>query len=107
MKARPVILYTVLRLLMFLVPFGLMMLLPIFQEYYWLAAIFAALIGASLSVIFLRRPLAAATAGLPAKGERRARRAPGAADAETEDAILDTDADAETDADTATDTDRL
>ncbi len=91
MKARPAILYSVLRLLMFLVPFGLMMLLPIFQEFYWLAAIFAALIGVSLSVIFLRRPLAAATAGLPARGEGRHRHTPGAADAdaETEDAILD------------------
>ncbi|MFT4306188.1 MAG: DUF4229 domain-containing protein [Microbacterium sp.] len=90
MRARPAILYTVLRLLFFLVPFGVMLLLPIFQEFYWLAGIFAALIGASLSVIFLRKPLEAATAGLPAKGaSRRARRSSAAADAETEDAIVD------------------
>jgi hypothetical protein len=44
--------YTVLRLLAFLVPFGLLMLLPIMQQYYWLAAIFAALIGLSLSMLF-------------------------------------------------------
>jgi hypothetical protein len=61
--------YTVLRLLAFLVPFGLLMLLPIMREYYWLAAIFAALIGLSLSVLFLRRPLDEMTAGI---AERRA-----------------------------------
>ena len=36
---------------------GILMLLPILREYYWLAAIFAALIGLSLSLLFLRRPL--------------------------------------------------
>ncbi|WP_460775877.1 DUF4229 domain-containing protein [Microbacterium sp. GXF7504] len=86
MKARPAIVYSVLRLLVFLVPFGLMMLVPILREFYWLSAIFAALIGLSLSIIFLRRPLAEATAGLPAK---RMPREPGAQDAATEDAALD------------------
>ncbi len=57
MKARSALVYSVLRLLAFLVPFGILMLLPIFREYYWLAAIFAALIGLSLSLLFLRRPL--------------------------------------------------
>ncbi|MDQ1130657.1 DUF4229 domain-containing protein [Microbacterium sp. SORGH_AS_0888] len=91
MKARPAIVYSVLRLLAFLVPFGLMMLLPIFHQFIWLAAIFAALIGLSLSVIFLRRPLAEATAGLPASGPRGA--AHGAEDAASEDAIVDASAD--------------
>lgn len=107
MKARPAIVYSVLRLLFFAVPFGLMMLLPIFQEFYWLAAIFAALIGVSLSVIFLRRPLAEATSGLAERpARRRRRRAPGAEDAETEDAAVDA-AEAEAAADAAADPDAV
>jgi len=50
--------YTVLRLAFFLVPFGLMMLMPVFQDLWWLAAIFAAVIGLSLSILLLRKPLA-------------------------------------------------
>ena len=69
MKARSALVYTVLRLLAFLVPFGILMLFPIMREYYWLAAIFAALIGLSLSVLFLRKPLDDISAGL---AERRA-----------------------------------
>lgn len=88
MKARPAIVYSVLRLLAFIVPFGLMMLLPIFHQFIWLAAIFAALIGLSLSVIFLRRPLAEATAGLPAASGRRTKTL-GAEDAASEDAAVD------------------
>lgn len=88
MRIGPAIVYSTLRLLAFAVPFGLMMLLPIFREFFWLAAIFAALIGLSLSVIFLRRPLDEATAGLPA-ASARGRRAPGAEDAATEDAVVD------------------
>ena len=60
-RARSALVYSVLRLLFFLVPFGIMMLFPIFREYYWLAAIFAALIGLSLSLLFLRRPHSLAT----------------------------------------------
>ncbi|WP_261165660.1 DUF4229 domain-containing protein [Microbacterium sp. Marseille-Q6965] len=52
------VLYAVLRLAFFLVPFGLMMLLPVFQDLWWLAAIFAAVIGLSLSILLLGRPLA-------------------------------------------------
>ncbi|WP_203580210.1 DUF4229 domain-containing protein [Microbacterium hibisci] len=85
MKARSAIVYSVLRLLAFLVPFGIMMLFPILREYYWLAAIFAALIGLSLSVLFLRKPLADATAGL---GERRAQARP-VSDEDAEDAAAD------------------
>lgn len=84
MKARSVIVYTVLRLLVFLVPFGLLMLLPIGRQFAWLSAIFAALIGLSLSIIFLRRPLAAATEGLGARRRDEAR-----ADTEAEDAADD------------------
>ncbi|MGP3534497.1 DUF4229 domain-containing protein [Microbacterium sp. RD1] len=69
MIARSAVLYSVLRLLAFLVPFGLLMLLPIFQELWWLAAIFAALIGLALSLLFLRRPLNDVTSEL---AQRRA-----------------------------------
>ncbi|MGX1688437.1 DUF4229 domain-containing protein [Microbacterium sp. NPDC055442] len=88
MKARSIVLYTVLRLLAFLVPFGLLMLIPLFREYYWLAAIFAALIGLSLSVLFLRRPLADVTSDL---AQRRAERQTGTTDEEIEDAAIDDD----------------
>ncbi len=69
MKARSALVYTVLRLLAFLVPFGILMLFPVMREYYWLAAIFAALIGLSLSVIFLRKPLNDVSAGLAERRE--------------------------------------
>lgn len=75
-----------LRLLAFLVPFGLLMLLPIMREYYWLAAIFAALIGLSLSMLFLRRPLDEMTAGM---AERRARSRTAVSDEDAEDAAAD------------------
>ena len=72
MKIRSAVLYTVLRLLAFLVPLGIMLLFPVFQQLPWLAAVFAALIGLSLSMLFLRRPLADVSSGL---AERRAARA--------------------------------
>ncbi len=87
MKARSAIVYSVLRLLAFLVPFGILMLFPIMQEYYWLAAIFAALIGLSLSVLFLRKPLEDATAGL---AERRSNARQAVSDEDAEDAAADT-----------------
>jgi hypothetical protein len=86
MRARSVLLFSVLRLLAFLVPFGILMIFPVFQDLPWLAAIFAAIIGLCLSVLFLRRPLADATAGL---GQRRARADTAAHDAEIEDAAAD------------------
>ncbi|WP_309069153.1 DUF4229 domain-containing protein [Microbacterium sp.] len=61
--------YSVLRLAAFLVPFGLMMLLPAFQDLWWLAAIFATLIGVSVSVLFLRRPLGRVSQSLAARRE--------------------------------------
>ncbi|HWI31510.1 MAG TPA: DUF4229 domain-containing protein [Microbacterium sp.] len=71
MKLPPVVVYTVLRLLAFLVPFGILMLFPIMREYYWLTAIFAALIGFSLSLLFLRRPLADVSASVAARRAAR------------------------------------
>jgi hypothetical protein len=97
MRVRSAVLYTVLRLLAFLVPFGVLMLFPVFRDLYWLAAVFAALIGLSISIIFLRRPLNDMTTGMAerraARPERPARpeRAPRgrAADAAVEDAAAD------------------
>ena len=78
--------YTVLRLLAFLVPFGILMIFPIFRELYWLAAIFAALIGLSLSLLFLRRPLTEVTTGL---AQRRAEATTAATDEAAEDAAVE------------------
>jgi len=82
-KLPPALVYTVLRLLAFVVPFGILMLFPIFREFYWLAAIFAALIGLSLSLLFLRRPPEEVTSGL---ASRRVTRERAATDEEAEDA---------------------
>lgn len=94
MKARSALIYSVLRLLAFVVPFLVLMLFPIMRQYYWLAAIFAALIGLSLSLLFLRRPLDEMTAGMAARRER-ARHA--ASDEETEDAATETAAEPDDD----------
>ena len=89
MKVPPVVVYTVLRLLAFLVPFGLLMLFPIMREYAWLTAIFAALIGFSLSLLFLRRPLAQVSASVAARRSRPARMRAGDPDEEIEDDAVD------------------
>lgn len=52
-RALPVILYTVLRLLVFLVPLVILLALGVEN---WRAALYAALIGLGISLIFLRRP---------------------------------------------------
>jgi len=88
-KARSALVYTVLRLLAFLVPFGILMLFPIFRELYWLAAIFAALIGLSLSLLFLRRPLTEVTTGL---AQRREDARSATTDEDAEDAAVDASA---------------
>lgn len=85
MRAKSAFVYSLLRLLAFFVPFGIMMLFPAFQEQYWLAAIFAALIGLSLSILFLRRPLDEVSAGLT---ERRAEKRRLASDEAVEDATI-------------------
>lgn len=87
MKIRSVVVYSVLRLLAFLVPFGVMMIFPVFQQLWWLAAIFAALIGLSLSILLLRRPLEDVSTGLYASRQEKQSRRRSAAelDAEAED----------------------
>lgn len=89
MKLPAVAVYTVLRLLAFLVPLGLMMLLPIFRENWLLAVIFAALIGLSLSLIFLRRPLEAVTTSIAERRRAAPPRDRAQRDEEAEDAAAD------------------
>jgi hypothetical protein len=61
-KLPPLLVYSVLRLLAFLVPLGILwFFFPIFREFWWLAALFAALIGISVSLLFLRAPLSDAS----------------------------------------------
>jgi uncharacterized protein involved in exopolysaccharide biosynthesis len=87
-KPAPLLVYTVLRLLAFLVPLAILwFFFPIFREFWWLAAIFAALIGMSISMLFLRTPLTDASARIQ---ERRSGRSAGEqADADAEDAVVD------------------
>ncbi|MFD5213243.1 DUF4229 domain-containing protein [Microbacterium sp. NPDC058345] len=71
MKLPPLLVYTVLRLLAFLVPLAILwFFFPIFREYWWLAALFSALIGMSISLLFLRTPLSHASRGLYEKRRR-------------------------------------
>ncbi|MCT9820762.1 DUF4229 domain-containing protein [Microbacterium sp. W1N] len=86
MRIRSTAVFTVLRLLAFLVPFGIMMLFPILREYYWLAAIFAALIGLSLSMLLLRRPREEMAGDLEERRAARTRRTVAEDDAAAEDA---------------------
>ncbi|WP_337005412.1 MULTISPECIES: DUF4229 domain-containing protein [unclassified Microbacterium] len=91
-KPAPFLVYTVLRLLAFLVPLAILwFFFPIFREFWWLAAIFAALIGVSISMLFLRAPLTDASARLQERRESRS--SASQADADAEDQAVD-DADA-------------
>ncbi len=76
--------YSVLRLAAFVVPFVIMWQFAVFREVPWLAAIFAALIGLALSIIFLRKPLNEATAQM---GGRR--KAEPVRDEDIEDEVVD------------------
>lgn len=88
--------YSVLRLLAFLVPLGILwFFFPIFREFWWLAALFAALIGISISLLFLRSPLSDASRAIYAKRAEKTGSAP--ADEDIEDAEASADRD-ETDA---------
>lgn len=85
MRTRSLVVYSVLRILFFVVPFGLLMLLPIGRSYWWLSAIFAALIGLSLSVLLLRRPLDEISTALSQRRQAARERT----DEEIEDASAD------------------
>lgn len=83
-KLPPLFVYTVLRLLAFVVPLAIMwFFFPIFREFWWLAALFAALIGMSISLLFLRAPLSDASRDLH---DRRTARPAKATDEDAEDA---------------------
>lgn len=62
-----ILIYSVLRILAFVIPFAIMWMFPIFREVPWLAAIFAAIIGLCLSLLFLRKPLNDVTAPMAAR----------------------------------------
>jgi hypothetical protein len=86
-KLPPLLVYTVLRLLAFLVPLAIMwFFFPIFREFWWLAVLFAALIGMSISLLFLRAPLSATSRELYARRQRRG------SDALVEDDAIDDEA---------------
>jgi fatty acid desaturase len=91
-KLPPLVAYSVLRLLAFLVPLAIMwFFFPIMRELWYLTVIFAALIGVSISIIFLRKPLSDASAEIYDRREARTGTRPNAAaqDADAEDAVLD------------------
>lgn len=94
MRIRSLVVYALLRIAFFVVPLAIMMLFPVFWELWWLAALFAALIGFSLSVIFLRKPLADVSEGLYERQQAKKRRTAGELDAEAEDAADDAQRDA-------------
>lgn len=92
MKFPPLLTYGILRVLAFVVPLAVMLFFPIFRQspWIWVALVCAALIGISLSVLFLRRPLDEASARLSTSREgRAARKTTAAEDASVEDAALD------------------
>ncbi|WP_298039699.1 DUF4229 domain-containing protein [uncultured Microbacterium sp.] len=96
-KLPPLLVYSVLRLLAFLIPLAIMwVFFPIMRELWWLTAIFAALIGMSISILFLREPLSGASSKMyERRTEREATGHQSAAeqDADAEDAVLDAEAD--------------
>jgi hypothetical protein len=85
MKAFPAwLVFTVLRVLMFVVPFVLLLVLG-FKG--WLAALLSAVIGLCLSYIFLRKPRETVARGLYEARHRE--KEPVHPDAESEDAAVD------------------
>lgn len=93
MKFPPILVYSALRLLAFLVPLAIMwFFFPILREYWWMTAIFAALIGASISYLFLRKPLGQASTDIYQRREARetaGKRSAAAQDADAEDTAID------------------
>lgn len=80
--------YSVLRILVFVVPFLILMAIPFFRQdsWFWVAAVCASLIGLSLSTLFLNKPLSAVSTELAAS---RQVRAPRRDDEDSEDAAVD------------------
>jgi hypothetical protein len=80
----PVVTYTVLRLLAFAVPLALLLLLN-FEP--WVATVLAAIIGLSVSYIFLRHPREKVAAELYER--RHGNHVPDTQDEDAEDAVTD------------------
>lgn len=80
-RVPPVLVYTVLRLLAFLVPLGLLLALRIEP---WIAAVLAAIIGLALSFVVLSRPRERVAEGLYER--RHGNRKPDTTDEDAEDA---------------------
>lgn len=90
MKLPPLLVYSVLRLLAFLVPMGILwFFFPIFREFWWLAALFAAIIGMSISILFLRAPLSDVSREIYAKRSDMPATASGPSDEDIEDAAAE------------------
>lgn len=89
--------YSVLRILAFVVPFLILMAIPFFRQdsWYWVAAVCASLIGLSLSTLFLNKPLSQVSSEIAqSRAGREARRE----DEDSEDAVVDAAEAAESDA---------
>lgn len=98
MKSVPVwVYYSVLRVLMFAVPFGFLMAM---QIKFWIAALVAALIGFCLSYIFLRKPRESMSRDLYEARHRD--KAPVAEDDASEDEAVDRASAAEASVESAT-----
>jgi hypothetical protein len=80
-RVPPVLVYTVLRLLAFLVPLGILLVLRIEP---WIAAVLAAIIGMALSFVLLRSPREKVAEGIYER--RHGERTPDTTDEDVEDA---------------------
>jgi hypothetical protein len=81
-RVPPVLVYTILRLLAFFVPLGLLLALQIEP---WIAAVLSALIGMAVSFIVLRSPREKVAAGI--YDRRHGNRTPKTPDEDAEDAV--------------------
>ncbi len=81
-RVPPVLVYTVLRLLAFLVPLGVLLVLRIEP---WIAAVLAALIGMALSFVLLRSPREKVAKDIYAR--RHGGHRPDTTDEDAEDAV--------------------
>ncbi|PSL37058.1 uncharacterized protein DUF4229 [Labedella gwakjiensis] len=80
-RVPPVLVYTVLRLLAFFVPLGILLVLRIEP---WIAAVLSALIGLAVSFILLRTPREKVAEGI--YDRRHGRHTPDTTDEDAEDA---------------------
>lgn len=81
-RVPPVLVYTVLRLLAFFVPLGVLLALGIEP---WIAAVLSALLGMALSFLVLRAPREKVAEGI--YDRRHGKRTPDTTDEDAEDAV--------------------